>query len=90
MHQTLFKNNLFSRSGQGYLHLGEEKIFLSDNLSKDEADTLQELGIIVFLKNVVKKYRHINIRWFGGEPTLDIELIGRLSEKSYTYVMNIV
>lgn len=31
-----------------------------------------EGDILVFLKNVVKKYRHINVRWFGGEPTLDI------------------
>lgn len=137
------KTTSLSEVDKGYFQLGDGKKFLSDDLSKNEMDTLLELGIIVpdsvdelekmkyesictygkyddilfltiaptyncnmkcpycfqsekaskmmtremeedifiFLKNIVKKYKHIDVRWFGGEPTLDIELIGRLSEK---------
>lgn len=54
--------------------------FQSETASKKMTREMED-DIIIFLTNVVKKYKHIDVRWFGGEPTLDIELIGRLSEK---------
>lgn len=54
--------------------------------------------ILSFLKNIIGTIKHLEVRWFGGEPTLCIDIIEFISkqiinlceENSVTYSSNII
>lgn len=52
-----------------------------ENFEKGNITEDCETGIIEFIKKNIKKYKKCIIKWFGGEPLLNVEAIERMMKK---------
>lgn len=59
-----------------------------ENFGKGNMDEATETSVIHFLERQIPKYKRLYIKWFGGEPLLNIPAIERIMTKSIDLCRN--